>query len=346
METNPYNPTLPDQLDGRTQLRREHRVTVKCDLLKATFVVLGAAVTAVIFWFGTWPGLGLFGVSMLAAARIRMWTFVPVLFGASIGYWRGSVLDARERSADSLDTIRALLTVSGGVIGYSVARFGGIKLLRAVGLWKDYGDLPFNVVLFVGVPFFAAAFALIGFWLGSMRRRRQAQRDATFTWTTAFTVLGAVVGNLVAMLGLYAVSNIFRLRNDVLQGIILLLFFLLAVVAFSALGFRRGCVLDRRRQGGDLARRWKPTLAATGVVVGTLMGYHVVYYVTLVNWAGDHWSRFFAWGNGFAQGMPIGGIVFCLLGSCLAEVLDRRSPPSEADSESTSSMERVATQRP
>jgi len=228
---------------------------------------------------------------------------------------------------------KAIFVLLRAVVGWTGVWFGswpGLALWGvAVGHAKDFR---------LGVPLGVLVFSLIAFWLGARLDRRAGRDEAPQMWQAVFTVLGAVIGYVIGWIGFLALFSTIGLRGKTTDAIAFLVGIPVAGAAFCLLGLRFGSVLDGRSQHNASPQRWKLVLSTLGAATGPFVGYYCVHHLVLLSMGGDCWRGFFAGMHGLVQGVPTGGILFCLLGLCLGSILDARSRRQASQTESPDSM--------
>jgi hypothetical protein len=99
--------------------------------------------------------------------------------------------------------------------------------------------------------------------------------------------------------------------------------FAIGWAVFAGLGFWWGCVLDRRERGARTPQKWRGTFVTLGAALGSGIGYFVGCYIIPPGRSEVHGPVDVA--ARLMLGVPVGAILFCLLGLCLGSVLDGRS---------------------
>jgi hypothetical protein len=96
----------------------------------------------------------------------------------------------------------------------------------------------------------------------------------------------------------------------------------------ALLGFGLGSSLDGRSGRGDGTQKWKAVFHALGAAIGPVIGFHAVAHLILwharLSGRGNEWSGLGAIAGGMVAGVPIGGVLFCLMGLYLGAAVDRR----------------------
>ena len=161
---------------------------------KAIFVVLGAVVGWIVVWFGSWPGLALFGVSGGHAETFRFGLPLGVLMFSLHGFWLGSLLEKRAGRDEALQKWQAVFAVLGAVVGYVIGGFGFMVVFSAIGI---RGGVPEMLAFFVGIPVAGAAFSVSGLRFGSVLDGRSQHNASPQKWKLVLTTLGAAIGPFV-----------------------------------------------------------------------------------------------------------------------------------------------------
>ena len=169
---------------------------------KAVFVVLGAMFGGVVVWFGSWPGLALFGVLEGDAKGGRYAIAIGVLVFSLLGFWRGSALDARRGCRTPPQKWQAVFAVLGAVVGYIIGWIGFSAVLAAIGL-RD--NAMYAIAFLVGIPVAGAAFSLVGLRFGSVLDGRSQHNASPQKWKQVLTTLGTATGPFI---GYYCVHSL------------------------------------------------------------------------------------------------------------------------------------------
>jgi hypothetical protein len=78
---------------------------------------------------------------------------------------------------------------------------------------------------------------------------------------------------------------------------------------------------------------WKAVFTILGGVIGPILGYFTVYCLVLASESGSCMDKFAANACGWVFGVPLGAVVFGVLGFCRGRVLDHRAKDSVAATE-------------
>ena len=140
-------------------------------------------------------------------------------------------------------------------------------------------------------------------------------------------LLGAMVGYAIGFLGSQAVFAVIGLKigaADAVMAVSICFGIPAGGAVFSLLGFWLGCKLDARSRHTASPRKWTAMFASLGAAAGPLIGFGAFHYAALHGERDDHWHELDALAAGLFCGVPVGGILFCLLGFCFGCVLDGR----------------------
>ena len=76
-----------------------------------------------------------------------------------------------------------------------------------------------------------------------------------------------------------------------------------------------------------------------GMVIGSVTGYYVVYWLAYLDRSGDCMWRLMAWIRGLSLGAPLGAITFGLIGFGIGYLLDKMAKQRQLDDEKASELE-------
>lgn len=219
---------------------------------KAVFVVLGALTGWIVVWFGSWPGLALFGVQMGHAKDFRVCVALGVLVLSLHGFWLGSVLDARAGRATSPLKWKAVFAVFGALFGVVIGGFGSMVVFSALGL---KGKAVEALAWLLAMPAAAAASCALGFRLGSLLDGRAGRQQSPHKWKALFAALGAAIGPVAGSYAVIAYVNA-AMRGDCMRGLAAVgMVFVqgapIGSILLCLLGFCVGSAMDERRRGKD-----------------------------------------------------------------------------------------------
>lgn len=162
-------------------------------------------------------------------------------------------------------------------------------------------------------------------------------------WKAVFACVGAVVGPFVAWFAGIFVADLLAAvvvapptpGRPPVYWLVLppILYFAVPIggALFALLGFCFGSGLDGGFEAVGASEKWRAVFAAVGAAIGPMIGLHAVARLSLRLSGHGGWKGLDALLKGIVSGLPIGGILFCLLGLCAGFLLDRRSRFSDFD---------------
>lgn len=164
-------------------------------------------------------------------------------------------------------------------------------------------------------------------------------------WKAVFASVGAAVGPFVGSLtGRFLMVPPTVSRPPVYWlGLPPVYYFAVPIggALFAFLGFWLGSTLDRRSGRRESTQKRKAAFTAFGAAVGPLIGFHAVAQPcvlhTRLSGHGNEWRGLGALVAGALVGVPVGGVLFCLLGLYLGAALDERSGRRHSQTEGSRS---------
>jgi hypothetical protein len=239
---------------------------------------------------------------------------------------------------------KAAFVVAGAVVGYVGPIAVGAVLhyvMELASSWPGrtgpaagYSGLA-NWIRVIGIPLGVLVFSLLGLRLGSRLDKRAGRDEARLQWRAVFCVLGALLGHVIGCFGSYFMLGAVGLKGDAVLWTTILLGIPAGGAVFAPLGIRLGYALDGQSQQSNAPREWKAPFASLGAAVGPVVGFYVVFFFAAKTVGQGEFGGLVAAAYGLLQGVPVGGIVVCLLGFCLGAALDERSRSNDTlDSES------------